>query len=196
MRLLITVGRMRLAFSLQHLFQLVSNKLNLGSDNDLNAVLTGTDYAGNTCALDLLLIHQQAILDLHAQTGDAVIGGSNVVLAAQTFQNDSGDLGVVVIGQSCLHIFFLVVVIFTARSLQIQSSDGDTEHEVEDHSGYQADGDQQQAALSIGSLEAEEPVNKTGGEPEACAEGEQHGDTGNNARTSEHKSHTAQEPGT
>ena len=62
MRLLITVGRMRLAFSLQHLFQLVSNKLNLGSDNDLNAVLTGTDYAGNTCALDLLLIQLPSYL--------------------------------------------------------------------------------------------------------------------------------------
>ena len=43
--------------SLHEFLELVSNKLNLGADNDLNSGLARTDDAGNTSGLDLLLVY-------------------------------------------------------------------------------------------------------------------------------------------
>ena len=85
--------------SLHEFLELVSNKLNLGADNDLNSGLARTDDAGNTSGLDLLLVYEQGVLDLEAQTGDAVVNRGDVASAAQTFQNDLSRGGKVVVCQ-------------------------------------------------------------------------------------------------
>ena len=67
------VGRSIKRELLAELLELVSDELNLGSDDDLDGGLTGTDDASSAGGLDDLLVNQQTVLDFQSQTGDAVI---------------------------------------------------------------------------------------------------------------------------
>ena len=58
---------------LAELLELVSDELDLGSDDDLNGGLTGTDNASSAGGLDDLLVNQQTVLDFQSQTGDCPV---------------------------------------------------------------------------------------------------------------------------
>ena len=120
------------------LLELFVYKLNLGSDDDLHSGLARADDTGGTGGLDLSLVDQQAVLHFQTQTGDAVIDGGDVLLAAQAFQNDGSHCGVVVIGQLDLHLAVLIVL--TAGGLQIPLLDGKVEHGEEHGEGSDTGG--------------------------------------------------------
>lgn len=136
--------------SLHEFLELVSNKLNLGADNDLNSGLARTDDAGNTSGLDLLLVYEQGILDLEAQTGDAVVNRGDVASAAQTFQNDPSRGGKVVVCQLNLALVNSLVIILTTGGLEVECGDHDAEYEVEDYQSSQAKRNNQQGLSSSG----------------------------------------------
>ena len=165
--------------SLSQLLELVVDELDLGSDNDLDRGLAGTDNAGSAGGLDLLLVHLITVLDFQSQTGDAVVDGDDVLLAAQAFQNDLSHAGVVIVSQLDLQLALLVV--FTAGGLQIELLDGEQEHEVEHCESSDAHGDDEPVVVSSGQSSTEQQVHCTGGEAEASTEAQSDGDGGEDA---------------
>ena len=104
----------------------------------------------------------------------------NVLSAAQTFQNDLGHGGVVVVGQLDLHLA-LSVVVLTAGGLQIELLDGEVKHQEEHHKGGEAQGEDQPGIGVSGQESREEQVGGAGGEHEAGPEVQSHSDGGEDA---------------
>ena len=154
---------------LAELLELVSDELNLGSDDDLDGGLTGTDDAGSAGGLDDLLVNQQTVLDFQSQTGDAVVDGGDIGLAANAFQDDLSHLGEVVVSQ--LDVQLVLSVVLTAGGLQIPLGDGETEDDVEDHEGSQAQRSDQPGLGSCGQGSGEDQVGATSGKVIWVAEG-------------------------
>lgn len=130
---------------LQHLLQLVVDKLNLGSDNDLASGLAGADNAGSTSSLDGLLVDSSAVLDLEAQTSGAVVNVGNIVLAADSSQNAGGDGGEVVVGEGDVGLSSLGILVLTAGGLQVELDDSELEDQIEDNES----GDAQRMIIQV-----------------------------------------------
>ena len=133
---------------LAELLELVSDELDLGSDDDLNGGLTGTDNASSAGGLDDLLVNQQTVLDFQSQTGNAVVDGGDVALAADAFQDVLSHLGEVVVGQ--LDVQLALGVALTTGGLEVELGDGKTEDNVEDHEGSDAHGNDDPVVVGSG----------------------------------------------
>src|SRR5699024_6869225 len=83
---------------------LVAHSLHLGSDDDLHGGLSGPGDAGDAGGLEGPLLHQEAILDLAAQAGDAVGHTGDIASAAATGQQSRGQSGIVAAAQVDVHL--------------------------------------------------------------------------------------------
>ena len=160
---------------LRELLELVEDELHLRSDDDLDAVLARADDARAAGRLDLLLVNQQAILHLKTQTGDAVIDRSHVLLAAAALEDDGRHRGEVIVAQ--LDLGLGVLIVLTARGLQIPLGDGELEHEIEHDRSSQAHRDDQPGVGSRRQGSGEDQVGQARGEAEAGAEAQRDGDS-------------------
>ena len=87
-----------MSLSFMDFLDLVSYKLNLRSDDDLNAILSGNDDAWNTCRFDLVLIDSSRIFHFHSQASYTVVNRRDIRVSTQSCVNNRGHRSEFVVG--------------------------------------------------------------------------------------------------
>src|SRR5699024_2920117 len=117
----------------------------------------------------LAFVNLGVILDLQTKSCDAVVDGSNVLFAADSFQNNGCNFCEVVICENHFLLCFLIVIL-TSRCLQIKFCDRETEHYIEYEERSDSQRDDQQCFLRCRKGSGEKKVSCSGGATEASTE--------------------------